>query len=212
MKIEGHYTFDVPRETLWKALLEPEIISRTLPGCEELVKVKENCYNTSLNVKVGPVQGRFKGQFAVLDPNPPETYRLKLDGKGSTGFLQGEGHIRLEAQGEKTTLHYEILAQVGGRMAAVGQRLLETSARSIARQGLERLNEEVKGLRNTEGGKVIHSRDSASAASSGGDFVTNVVKDILFDFLPRERLLIPGALAIGGLFIILIIFSRTCGA
>mgnify|MGYP001289712838 CR=1 FL=1 len=212
MKIEGHYAFDVPRETLWKALLEPEIISRTLPGCEEFVKVRENCYNTGLNVKVGPVQGRFKGQFSILDLNPPETYRLKLNGKGSTGFLQGEGHIRLEAQGEKTTLHYEILVQVGGRMAAVGQRLLETSARSIARQGLERLNEEVKGLRNTEGEKVVPSRDNASAASSGVNFVMNVAKDILFDLLPRERLLIPGALAIGGLFIILIIFSRTCGA
>ena len=100
MKIEGQHTFDVPQESLWEALLDPEILSKTLPGCEELTEVDDNDYKGTMHIGIGPVQGRFEGQFSILDMDPPENYQLKLEGKGPTGFLQGKGEIRLEIDGQ----------------------------------------------------------------------------------------------------------------
>ena len=212
MKIEGSFPLDVPRDIVWKALLEPGIISKTLPGCEELTLVSENLYKAKLNVKVGPVQGGFEGQFSLSDLKPPEGYRLKLSGKGSTGFLEGEGEIRLEDLGEETMLHYEITVQVGGRVAAVGQRLLDSSARSVARQGLERFNEQVKRLEQSEDREVPGEEEEEATVPSQSDFISNVAKDVLLDLLPRERRLVILALSTGGLIVFLIILFQTFGS
>ena len=212
MKIEGSFPLDVPRDIVWKALLKPGIISKTLPGCEELTPVSENLYKAKLNVKVGPVQGGFEGQFSLSDLKPPEGYRLKLSGKGSTGFLEGEGEIRLEDLGEETMLHYEITVQVGGRVAAVGQRLLDSSARSVARQGLERFNEQVKRLEQSEDREVHGEEEEEATVPSQSDFISNVAKDVLLDLLPRERRLVILALSTGGLIVFLIILFQTFGS
>ena len=209
LKIEGSFPFDVPRDIVWKALLEPDIIAKTLPGCEELTPAGENLYKAKLNVKVGPVQGGFEGQFSLSDLKPLEGYRLKLSGKGPTGFLEGEGEIRLEDRGEETTLHYEITAQVGGRVAAVGQRLLDSSARSVARQGLKRFYEQVKRLQQSEDGEVPGEEEIVPSQS---DFVSNVAKDVLLDLMPRERRLMILALSLGGLIVFLIILFRVFGS
>lgn len=212
MKIAGSFPFDAPRDVVWKALLEPDIISKTLPGCEGLTPVGENSYKARLNVKVGPVQGVFEGTFSLSDLQPLESYRLKLNGRGSTGFLDGEGGIRLENSQEKTVLHYEITVQVGGRIAAVGQRLLDSSARSVARQGLERLHEQVKQLNDSEDGKILDEERAEVAMPSQSNFIGGIAKDVLLDLLPQENRLMVLVLGAGGLIIFLIILFQTFGS
>lgn len=146
MKIQGSHTFDAPRERVWRALLDPEVLARTLPGCEKLERVGETDYRGVLNVQVGPVKGQFQGTLQLSELVPLEGYHMKLEGKGPTGFMTGQGDLRLAGEGGSTTLTYDIDTQVGGRVASVGQRLMESSARSITRQGLEGLARELAAM------------------------------------------------------------------
>jgi uncharacterized protein len=146
MKVQGEHLFARSQEVVWRALLDPAILARTLPGCERLERVGDNDFKGVLNVQVGPVKGQFQGTLVLTDLVPPESYRMKLRGQGNAGFMEGEGTIRLEAQGSSTLLRYDLDAQVGGRIAGVGQRLLESSSKVVARQGLEGLERELAAL------------------------------------------------------------------
>ncbi len=150
MKLQGEHTFDAPRSEVWEALLDPQVLVNTLPGCEHLEEVGENEFEGALNIQVGPVSGKFDGKVRLLELEPEEGYRLKLDGKGAPGFVKGDGKIRLaDADGGGTVLTYEIDAQVGGRIAGVGQRLLVSSGRVISRQALEGLEAQLQGPAET---------------------------------------------------------------
>ncbi len=154
MKIKGTHTLHAPRSVVWEAILDPEVLSRTLPGCEDMAPVGDNRFRGKLKMKVGPVQGVFEGGVELLDLDPPNGYSLKMDGKGAPGFVNGNGSLRLEdIEDGGTLLHYEIDARVGGRIAAVGQRLLDSSARVLTRQGLQGLE------------KQLESRASAAPAA-----------------------------------------------
>ena len=144
MKVAGDYSFDAPREELWEALLDPKVLAATMPGCEKLELVGENKYEGELNIKVGPVQGKFQGKIQLEQIDPPNGYTMQLDGRGAPGFVRATVRIQLEADGEKTRLAYDGDAQVGGRIASVGQRLLDSSAKAIIKQSLEGLNEALK--------------------------------------------------------------------
>ncbi len=208
MKLEGQHTFDVPQERLWEALLDPEILSQTLPGCEELTEVGENDYKGTMNIGIGPVQGRFDGQFSILDMNPPETYQLKLEGRGPTGFVRGEGEIRLETKGQSTILHYAIDAQVGGPVAGVGQRLLESSARSITRQALEQLHKLVKARHEIESSEAPAQEVESP---SGSQWAAGIAQDFLSSIPARERRIIVVSASMAILFILLMVYFRACG-
>ena len=152
MKLEGTYTFEAPRDEVWKALMDPEVLAKVMPGCEKLEETGKNQYNAAMKIKVGPVQGNFQGSIKLLDINEPDSYGMEVDGKGPAGFMKGKGTVRLEAQGASTIMHYGGEAQVGGRIASVGQRLLDSSAKAITRQSLDSLNEQIKARIQTNGG------------------------------------------------------------
>jgi carbon monoxide dehydrogenase subunit G len=144
MKIAGEYTFDAPQRLVWKALRDPEVLGTIMPGGEGFAEVGENEFAGNLNVKVGPVQGKFQGNIRLSDIVEPESYLIDVDGKGPQGFVKANGRLHLTPQGEQTRMAYEGDAQVGGRIASVGQRLLDSSAKSIIRQSLEGLNQYLK--------------------------------------------------------------------
>ena len=180
MKIQGTYTFDAPRERVWRALLDPEVLARTLPGCERLERVGENDFRGVLNVNVGPVKGQFQGTLQLSALNPPESYHMRLDGKGAAGFMNGEGDLRLADQGAATLLTYDIDAQVGGRVAGVGQRLLESSAKSITKQGLEGLARELAAMGGPESASAplpppVQLTQTELAARVAGDVARDLV-------------------------------------
>lgn len=144
MQVSGEYTFDAPQAIVWNALRDPDVLASIMPGGEGFAEVGENQYSGNLNVKVGPVQGKFQATILLSDIVEPDSYAITVDGKGPQGFVKANGRLHLTPQGQQTHMAYEGDAQIGGRIASVGQRLLDSSAKSIIRQSLEGLNQYVK--------------------------------------------------------------------
>ncbi len=143
MRVAGEYTIAAPRNEVWAALLDPEVLAGTLPGFQRLERVDENTFTGALALGVGPVQGRFDGRLELSDLAPPESYRLKMHGRGVPGFVEGEGEVRLAEAETGTLLSYDVEVQVGGKVAGVGQRLLEMVSRTLTKQALERLEQAI---------------------------------------------------------------------
>jgi carbon monoxide dehydrogenase subunit G len=184
VKIEGNYTISAPRDVVWEALNNPEVLSKTIPGGQELEKVSENKYKAKMKIRVGPVQGVFNGNVELTDLKPPESYHIVVDGRGAPGFVKGEGNLRLEDQGDKTVLHYNGDAQVGGRLASVGQRLMDTSAQALIRQSLETLNTQIQaGMQSDETGEPAPE----IAAPTQLQFAAGVTRKMIEDALPEEK-------------------------
>lgn len=203
MKVTGSYSFEAPQQTVWEALQNPTVLTSVLPGCDRLEEVGESQWEGDLNIKVGPVQGKFKGRVEMRDLEPPSSFNLKIDGQGSTGFVKATAKVDLEGVGESTIMHYDSDAQVGGRIASVGQRLLDSSAKSIVQQSLDGLHElmKVAGQSVSEGEKAAVSVEQAAAdfrAPTQAEFAAKVAKDVAKDVVPRPLL-------IGGLIIIILI-------
>lgn len=144
MDIAGEYTFDAPRDIVWKAIQDPQVLGSVMPGGEGFEEVGENQYKGALKVKVGPVQGTFTADLTLSDVVAPESYSIDVDGKGKPGFVKANGSLKLEDRGDQTFMEYTGTANIGGRIASVGQRLMDSTARSIIRQSLEGLNEYLK--------------------------------------------------------------------
>ena len=143
--LEGTYSFDAPQEAVWAAVQDPHVLSQVLPGCERLEQIGENEYEGEINIRIGPVQGNFAGTVRLSDIQSPNSYTLELEGQGRPGYVKGAGSLRLESSGDgSTTLSYAGEAQLSGRIASVGQRLMDSSARSITRQGLESLDKQIQ--------------------------------------------------------------------
>src|SRR5829696_2592005 len=113
MQLKGTYTFKAPRAAVWEALLDPTVLAQALPGGERLEKVGENEYKAAMNVRVGPVQGKFDGRVELSDIEAPVRYRMKVSGSGPAGFVNGEGAIVLSDNGEGTNMKYDGDVQVG---------------------------------------------------------------------------------------------------
>jgi carbon monoxide dehydrogenase subunit G len=131
---------------VWNVLLDPVLLAQVLPGSEGLEPLGDDKYKATLKIQVGPVQGVFEGTVALADINEPVSYRMDINGKGAPGFVKGGGAVRLETRGTTTIMHYSGEAQVGGRIASVGQRLLESSAKALVNQSLEAINEQIKAI------------------------------------------------------------------
>ncbi|GIK40260.1 MAG: hypothetical protein BroJett011_40930 [Chloroflexota bacterium] len=212
MKLEGTYTFDAPRDAVWQALLDPEVLARTMPGCEKLEQIGENEYKGALKIRVGPVQGQFEGIVNLSNINPPESYRMQVDGKGAPGFMKGVGEVRLEDQGEATLMHYTGEAQVGGRIASVGQRLLDSSAKALTRQSLDGLHEQIKARVQASASDhaeeaLVGTQPQAVEASSPSqvEFAMGVAKHLVDDLVPtpqRPKLIAAGLIFLGSLVVL----------
>ncbi|MCL4295915.1 MAG: carbon monoxide dehydrogenase subunit G [Anaerolineae bacterium] len=213
MKLEGTYTFDAPRETVWQALLDPEVLARTMPGCEKLEQIGENEYKGALKIRVGPVQGQFEGIVNLSNINAPESYRMQVDGKGAPGFMKGVGEVRLEDQGDATLMHYTGEAQVGGRIASVGQRLLDSSAKALTRQSLDGLHEQIKA--RVQASASHHAEEAlvgtqpqaaeSSSPPSQVEFAMGVAKHLVDDLVPapqRPKLIAASLVFLGSLVVL----------
>jgi carbon monoxide dehydrogenase subunit G len=124
MDVNGSYTFAAAPEAVWNLLTDPKVIAGCLPGCDRLEPLGEDRYRAAMTLAVASVSGKYSGTVSMLDKNPPHSYRLLVEGKGSPGFVTGEATIELVAEGAGTTVRVTGLGQVGGLIARVGQRLL----------------------------------------------------------------------------------------
>jgi carbon monoxide dehydrogenase subunit G len=186
MHIEGEYIFNGPREEVWDVVRDPEVLATALPGTQDLEQVTENEYQGAMHVRVGPVAGAFSGRIVVSDEVPPESCTLTVDGRGAPGFANGTGHIQLIEQEDGTTLmKYEGEMQIGGKLASVGQRLLDTASKSMIRQGLESLNQGlVARIEAKTAGKEVEYRPPSETK-----FAMAVAKDMAGEMLAQPRTL-----------------------
>lgn len=144
MRIAGNYTFHATREEVWSALNDPEVLARTIPGCQRLEQVGENEYESTLKIGLQAVKGIYNGRVKIDNHVPPESYELHVDGKGNNGFLKGNGAIKLREEGDTTILDYGGEAQIGGTIASVGQRLLDGAAKTLINQSLKALAQQIE--------------------------------------------------------------------
>lgn len=139
MKIAGSSHVPLPRERAYALLQDPEVLARSMPGCDGLDKVDDNTYRMKMKILMASFSGLFDGKVHLSDPNPPESFRLSVEGSGRIGFLKGNGLLTLVPAEDGTEVRYEGDVQVGGAIAAVGQRLLDATARKIIKNFFEKL-------------------------------------------------------------------------
>ncbi len=144
MKLEGVFLVAAPRDTVWDLLNEPDALARALPGCESLTPAGENRYEGIINVGIASIKSRYTGSVVLKDIQPRESYSLEVDGQGTGGFVKGRGTIRLTDQAGQTSMAVSGDAQVGGRIAGVGQRLLDGAARKLLKEFAAALGEEAR--------------------------------------------------------------------
>jgi len=212
MELNGSYTFNAAREVIWDALMDPEVLARILPGVEKLEKVSDSEYEGVMNVRVGPVQGRFRGTVTMSELQPPERFHLAVNGRGATGYVKGSGDAILTEEAGKTVLAYEGSGDVGGRIASVGQRLVETTGKSIVRQGLESLDRLTQAQLHPAPAGPSQGAEGAEESSlatpeftppSELEVAVGVAKDIFEEYVPEEKR--PLALGVAGAFTLLIV-------
>jgi len=134
MDMTGEYRIPAPREKVWAALNDPETLKASLPGCESLEKVSETQFVATVVAKVGPVKAKFNGNVELSNLNPPESYTIAGEGKGgAAGFAKGSADVRLAEEAvDVTVLAYTARADVGGKLAQLGSRLIDGTARKMA--------------------------------------------------------------------------------
>jgi carbon monoxide dehydrogenase subunit G len=149
MKMSGEEVIGAARETVWKALNDPQILKQCIPGCETIVKHSDTRFEARVIAKVGPVKAGFTGTVNLSDLNPPSSYRISGEGKGGlAGFARGGANVKLEdGAGGATRLSYDVDAQVGGKLAMLGSRLIDSTARSMATQFFEKFAKIVSSMK-----------------------------------------------------------------
>jgi len=184
MKLEGEHIFHGPRQAVWELIRDPDALAKALPGTETLTRLSENEYEGTMHVRIGPIAGAFSGQVTISDEIPPESCTLTAEGKGAQGFVKGVGRLQLIDEGDDTTLmKYDGDIQIGGKLASVGQRSLDTVSKSMIRQGLESLN----GALQARLSAATTGEEVAYVPPTEARFAAAVVKDMAGELLSSPQ-------------------------
>ncbi len=132
MKLVGSYKIPADKQTVWEALNNPEVLQKCIPGCEEFTKNSDTSFTATATNKIGPFNASFTGDVELQDLNPPNSYKLVGQGNSPVGFASGEAKVTLDETEGETTLTYEVEANVGGKIAQVGGRLIDMTAKKMA--------------------------------------------------------------------------------
>ena len=147
MELQGKYSLKADREQVWTALNDPTILQQCIPGCETLTKASDTNFSASVVAKVGPVKAKFTGEVELTELSPPSSYKISGEGKGgAAGFASGSADVKLEESDEGgTILSYSVNAQVGGKLAQIGSRLVDSTAKKLSREFFDKFTELVDG-------------------------------------------------------------------
>ncbi len=165
MDIKGTYTFQAPIELVWKTLLDPDILARSLPGIENMKITGPDSYEATMTVGLAAVKGVYTGTVAVLDKQEPNHYRLQAEGSSTRGFIKAEGTVDLAQQNGNTIASYAGTAQLGGPIAGVGMRMLSGAAKVLINQFFGSIAEELRA--QLEPAPAPQAVASATPASAG---------------------------------------------
>lgn len=134
MKLNDSVFIPAPREEVWQALNDIEVLRQCIPGCEEIKRISENEMEAIVTVKMGPVKATFKGKVSLSEIEPAFGYRISGEGKSMMGGANGGANVRLEDMPDGTRLNYDVDAQVTGKIASLAQRFIEPTARQLSAQ------------------------------------------------------------------------------
>ena len=208
MDMTGERRIAAPREAVWQALNDPAVLKASIPGCETLDKLSDNDMQATASVKVGPMSGRFSGKVHLADLDPPNGYTISGEGQGGVlGFAKGGAKVNLTDDGPGTVLRYEVHAQVGGKLAQLGARLIDASAKQMADAFFDRFTNQVG---------QPEAAASAVAEQAYPDAPSEVARPVvpppnppssisIFALVPDEPFGLPIAFWIGGLIYLLML-------
>ncbi len=150
MEMSGEYTIPAPREKVWEALNDPEVLKQCIDGCQSLEQTSDTEFQAKVTAKVGPVKATFNGKVNLSDIDPPNGYTISGEGQGGVaGFAKGGAEVRLSGEGNETVLNYEANAEVGGKLASVGSRLVLGVAKKTADDFFSKFSDIVGGGEET---------------------------------------------------------------
>lgn len=139
MKISGSSTLPVPPERAYQMMQDPEVLARAMPGCESLERIGPDEYRMKMKMALASVSGAFEGKVRITEQTPPSSFRLMVEGNGKIGFMKGDGLLKLAPAESGTEVTYEGDVQVGGTIAAVGQRMIDGTAKMLIKRFFEKL-------------------------------------------------------------------------
>jgi len=203
MDMTGERRIPAPRQTVWEALNDPEVLKASIPGCETLEKLADDQLKATAAVKVGPISARFSGKVQLSEIDPPNGYRISGEGQGgAAGFAKGGANVGLKDDGADTLLSYQVNAQVGGKLAQLGGRLIDASAKQMADAFFDRFSQRVQTLAPAATG------ETAAAEPAG---LTPSPPISVFALLPEEPFGLPLVAWIGSgvyaLIVLLILWA-----
>ncbi|WP_112809104.1 SRPBCC family protein [Ensifer sp.] len=135
MDMTGEERILAPRDAVWRGLNDPEILKRCIPGCQSIEMKSPTELSAVVKIKIGPVSATFSGDVTLSNLNPPESYTISGEGKGGiAGFAKGGADVTLVDDGAETVLRYDVKAQIGGKLAQLGSRLVDSTAKKLAQQ------------------------------------------------------------------------------
>lgn len=169
MDMTGEYKIAAPRARVWAALNDPEILKQAIPGCEDVKKLSDTELEAAARAKIGPVSARFTGKVKLSDLNPPQGYTLTGEGSGgAAGFAKGEAKVTLTEDGDTTILRYTVKAIIGGKLAQLGQRLVDGAAKKMADEFFEKFSDLAGGRIETPADASLEARSSSKVPPGGG--------------------------------------------
>ena len=200
MDMTGEFRLDAPPEVVWRALNDPEVLKQCISGCETLTKASDTEFVAEVRAKVGPVSARFTGKVSLTDLDPPNGYKISGEGQGGVaGFAKGGAEVKLLPDGAGTLLSYSASGQVGGKLAQIGSRLIDATARKMADDFFARFADAVKSTApGTAGGAGV---DEAKPGTNATDQPPAAERKGLSP-------LIWVAAVIAGIVVILAVFGR----
>jgi uncharacterized protein len=176
MEFTGRYLVPAPIETTWAALNDPEILKACIPGCQQMTKTDATHFEAAAILKIGPVKATFKAKIEMADMDPPRHCTLKGEGQGGVaGFARGEADVTLTPEADGTALAYTAKAAIGGKLAQIGQRMIDGAAKQIADDFFTRFSAAV-GAVPTEPSSVVAEPDTEEFSSAPAVVPTSDLK------------------------------------
>lgn len=167
MDMTGERRIPAPRGVVWDALNNPDVLKASIPGCESLEKLSDDEMKATAAVKVGPISARFTGKVHLSDIDPPNGYRISGEGQGGVaGFAKGGANVSLADDGADTLLSYQVNAQVGGKLAQLGGRLIDATAKNMADAFFDRFSKQVQAMTPAEAVPAAAAAEAAPAPAA----------------------------------------------
>jgi len=209
MDMTGERRIPAPRAKVWEALNDPAVLKASIPGCESLEKLSPTEMAAVAAVKIGPIAARFNGRVELSDLDPPNAYRISGEGQGGVaGFAKWGANVRLRDDAGSTLLSYAVQAQVGGKIAQLGARLIDASAKQMADQFFDRFTTNLS-LGTVDAPVAPLAAETAPAPTAAAPAPASIS---VFSLIPREPFGFPIVAWIGGflfLLVVLLIFGSS---